>query len=118
MISEQIIIEAYVIAYLDDLGYRVYGEVPKSTEGEFVTVERTGAGWKNQIDSATLAVQAWADTMLEAATLADAVAEDLRSMIGEDEISSVSVTGPYNYTDPRTNKYRYQAAVYVVYYKE
>ena len=112
------IIESYVIAYLDDLGYRVSAEVPKSTGGEFITVERTGSERTNQIDRATLAVQAWADTMESAATLAEDVAEDLRDMIGEDEISSVSVTGPYNYTDPKTSKYRYQATVYVVFYRE
>ena len=112
------VIEAYVVQYLTDQGFAAYGEVPRETGGEFVTVEKTGGSQPDHIDHATLAVQSWADTMLGASQLADAVAGALRGMIEADTISAVSVNGPYNYTDPSREKYRCQSVAEIVYYSE
>lgn len=112
------VIETYVVQYLTDRGYAAYGEVPRTIGGEFVTVEKAGGSQPNHIDRATLAVQCWADTMLRAAELSDDVADAIRELAEEDAISRVSVTGPYNFTDPSREKYRYQMVAEIVYYND
>lgn len=112
------IIEAYVVQYLLDEGVTAYGEVPKSTAGSFVTVERTAGGETEHIDHATLAIQSWSDTMLSAARLDETVRGLMADLITDTTVSSVSLNSSYNYTNPNTTKYRYQSVYDIVYYND
>ena len=111
-------IEACVVYHLTTNGFDAYGEVPKTTGGEFVTIERTGGGETNHIERATLAVQSWADTMLDAVKLDSAVADAMESLVEYESVSACRRNGSYNYTNPATNKYRYQSVYEVIYYRE
>ena len=64
---------------------------------------------KCTIKSATFAIQSYADSMFEAASLNEVVKEKMLDIIGEKEITKVSLNSDYNFTDTATKKYRYQA---------
>ena len=84
--------------------------------GEYVVIEKTGSDRANLIDSATVAIQSYADSMFNAATLNQNVKTAMYNAVSLSEIASVKLNSDYNYTDTTTKKYRYQAVFDVVYY--
>ncbi len=103
-------IEAIIIRYLnEELGVPVYAEVPAKAEKEFCVIEKTGSSVQNYIRSATVAVQSYAGTMLNAAKLNERVIQAMENLSGLEEVSSCSLNSDYNYTDTSTKRYRYQA---------
>ena len=110
-------IEEYVIASLTgQLSVPVSGDVPSPKPASFVTVEKTGGGSSNTIQSATLAVQAWAESRDAAALLCAAVETAMDGIVAHPEISRCSLSSSYNFTDTSTKRYRYQALFDVVHY--
>lgn len=94
-------LEQTIIAYLLDRGFDVYAEAPSSSGGTFVTVERTGGyALHRRIEHATVAVQSWAPSTLEASDLAAAVDAALLEM--PDHVEAVSFAG-------RNSLYRFNA---------
>lgn len=98
---------------------KAYMEEPESPPGSYILLEKTGGSQLNQIKNATFAVQCYGTTLLEAATLADAVNNYMLAL--PTEVPSISRcfvnAGPYNFTDEETHRYRYQG-VYNLVYKE
>lgn len=97
------------VSHIKRLGHRCSSRVPKSTEGTFVTVERTGGPSASCVDHPVIAIQTWADTESDA----EALANDLRiSLLYEGKpkgVRSISVnSGPYAFFDNNTGKPRYQ----------
>lgn len=93
----------------------VYMEVPPDPPGGFVVLEKTGGSKRNFIRHATFAVQAYGKSLHEAAALCDEAWEAAEGMIALPEIFAVSLDGGYNFTDPETKRYRYQAVCYITY---
>lgn len=110
-------IEAFVIDYLDGaLSVPVSGDTPHPMPNTFVTVEKTGGGRSNKIDSATLAIQSWAETRAAAAELNETVKQAMENIVEENEISRSDLDSDYNYTDEDTKRFRYQAVFDLVYF--
>lgn len=109
-------VEAALIAWLPDkVGVPCYADVPKDRPSEFVTVERTGGEAGLGADRPNLAVQAWAETRLDASNLAAKVKDAL--ILDSWEIAEVckcSVTSVYNFADPSSRMARYQIDVSMV----
>ena len=111
------LIEEFVVHYLDtELTVPVSGAVPSPLPATFVTVERTGGSASNKLRTATLAIQAWAESIDEAANLCADVVEAMDGIIAEDEISRCTLNASYNFTDTTTKHCRYQAVFDVVHY--
>lgn len=111
------LIEEFVVKYLDDeLSVPVSGEIPSPMPDTFITVERTGGSITNKIRTATLAIQAWAESIDAAANLCALVTETMENIVGEDEISRCTLDSSYNFTDTTTKHCRYQAVFDVVHY--
>lgn len=114
-------IEETIIRYLSGKGIAggaVYAEAPEGINGEFVTIQMTGHSFRNQMHTAEIAVQAWADTKAEAAALSESAAECLLKMPEEEaEVSAVHLTNEYDFSDDRTKKYRYQAIYETAYFE-
>lgn len=114
-------IELTVIKYLSNLcdPIPVYAEMPAEMPGTFVIVEKTGSNRDNSINAATIAVQSYAPTMYEAATLNETIknfmdalpyAQQVFRWLDEYEtIFRCKLNSDYNYTDTSMKKYRYQA---------
>lgn len=110
-------IEKILLDYLtDELSVPVVMEIPPNPVSTFVLLEKTGSNEVNRIKSATFAVQSYAPSMYEAASLNEDVKAALDASVSLPEISSAKLNSDYNYTDTTTKHYRYQAVFDFVYY--
>lgn len=112
-------IETTTIGYLSQvMDVPVYGEVPPDPPEAFVLVEKTGGARANYIWSATLAVQSWHRGSLNSALeLSGQVTQAMFDMVGDlSSIGGVRLNSEYNWTDPESKYYRYQAVFDVTHY--
>ncbi len=111
-------IEAVIIKYLsENLSIPVYAEVPEKAEKSFCIVEKTGSSTQNYIRSATIAVQSYAGSLLEAAKLNEKVILAMEELPGLENVSSCDLNSDYNYTDTTTKRYRYQAVFDITHFE-
>lgn len=110
----EVIVYNYLKNELEDVP--VYMEIPELLPGKFVVIEKTGSGIENHIKSATFAIQSYADSMFNAASLNEVVKEKMLDIIGEKEVTKVSLNSDYNFTDVNIKKYRYQAVFDIKHY--
>ncbi len=109
-------IEKIIADYLDsNLSVPVSLEVPER-KTSYVVVEKTGSSERNQIFTATLAVQSYAPTLYEAALLNEAVKKVMRSAAKLTKVSACKLNTDYNFTDTDTKQYRYQAVYNLTHY--
>lgn len=104
MIEE--IIKNYLDGHLNVPSFLVRPENPPD---KYVLFEKTGGSELNHIDGATFAFQSYAPSLFEAAKLNVHVKAYLNEMIFFTGISKAKLNSDYNYTDPETKEYRYQA---------
>lgn len=91
-----------------------FATVPKDRPKRFVTFERTGGSIDTFRDLPTFAIQSWAQTVAEAAALADEVRAVLPRLVELADVAKVTVGGTYNFPDPGTKQARYQTVVDLV----
>lgn len=82
----------------------------------YVLIEKVGGGQKNQLKSATVAVQSYGPSLYEAAKLNEQVKEAMLELVTVDAVSGISLNSDYNFTDTETKSYRYQAVFDINYY--
>ena len=110
-------IEEFIVDYLGGaLSVPVSGDVPSPILASFVTVEKTGGRRENKISSATIAVQAWAESRAEAADLCAEVEAAMEAIVEELEISRCALDSSYNFPDLSRKKPRYQAVFSITHY--
>lgn len=110
-------IEETILNYLSDaLDAPVSMEVPPEPPGRFVVLEKTGSSRTDHICSAVIAVQSYAESLLEAARLNERVKEAMEGLDELDEIAAVRLNTDCNFTDPSTKRYRYQAVFDITHY--
>jgi hypothetical protein len=112
-------IEKTVKDYLADaLDVPVWMEKPKTEElpEEYVLLEKTGSSEGNCIYRATLAIQSYAGSMYDAASLNEAVKTVMKGLVAMPEVGKVKLNTDYNFTDTKTKEYRYQAVYDLVHY--
>lgn len=110
-------IEKIVIDYLEMvLEVPVFMERPEKAPKKYVIVEKTGSSRENFIKSATLALKSHADSLLHAAELNEKVKEAMDSIVTLDAVSRSELNSDYNFTDPTSKTYRYQAVYDLVHY--
>lgn len=83
--------------------------------GRFLLIQKTGSSRTNFIDRATFAFQSYDATLYKAAEFNEMVKTAVFSLISHDDISAVKLVTDYNFTDPTTKEYRYQA-IFDIYY--
>lgn len=110
-------IEKVILDYLEDeLDIPCFMEVPQNPPTMFIVIEKTSAGRENYIDSSTLAIQSYAESLYSAASLSEAVKTAMFDSITLDEVASCRLNSEYNFTDPRMKQYRYQAVFDLTHY--
>ena len=105
---------------LDYLGAKlsVPVETPEIPPREYVLIDKTGSSETNHIDRATLAIQSVSSVSLyRAAEINEAVKAAMEDILALPQISRAKRNTDYNFTNPQTKQYRYQA-VYDMTYKE
>lgn len=93
----------------------VYMERPETLPAKYVILEKTGSGEENKIYSATFVVQSYAPSLYEAAALNDMLKSYMENLPDERDVSACDCNSDYNYTDPETRDYRYQAVFDITY---
>lgn len=110
-------IEKIILDHLaSELSVPVYLERPENPDDKYVLFEKTGSSVNNHIYSATLAIQSIAPSLYEAASLNELVKVAMDKAIELDVITHSELNSDYNYTNPTSKTYRYQAVYDVVFY--
>lgn len=110
-------IEKILFDYLtENAGVQVYLE-KRDASGEYIVIEKTGSRTADKIETATIAIQSYADSMHRAASINEAVKDLMQDTLTLPEISAVRLNTDYNYTDITTKIYRYQAVYDITYYR-
>lgn len=109
-------IEKVLLDYLGTaLSVPVYMEVPEEPPERYVLLEKTGGSRENHIESATFAIQSYAESLYEAAGLNERVKETMDGIAALDSVFSSKRNADYNFTDTAKKKYRYQAVYNLTY---
>ncbi len=109
-------IEKIIYDYLTDQGFSAYMQKPKDPPSEYVLIEKTGSSRTNYINSATIALQSYAESLYSAAVLNEAVKEAMDNSIVLNDICAARLDSDYNFTDTTTKEYRYQAVYDITHY--
>lgn len=95
----------------------VYGEEPESPPKTYILVEKTGGSGEAYLRQATIALKCYAESLAKAEELAERVLGLTWDLADGNIITDVNLAGgPYNYTDTRTHRYRYQIVLDVHHY--
>ena len=97
---------------LDYLSEKLDCPVIMERDGEtapFVLIQKTGSDRENRINSATIALQSYSDTLYNAALLNENVISAISDMVELDTIFKVNLNSDYEFTNRETKEYRYQA---------
>lgn len=106
----------YLNTALSDQSVAVYMETPEKVPEKYVLLEKTGSGVNNHIYRARLAIQSISSKSLyDAASLNEAVKTAMDNIIESQDISRSELNSDYNFTNPETKQYRYQAVYDLVY---
>lgn len=91
-------------------------EVPEDPKPEqYVVVEKTGSSVYNHLHSDSIAVQSCAGSLYAAALLNESVKATMSDLIADHRISRCKLDTDYNFTDPQSKQYRYQAIFRITY---
>lgn len=104
-------IEKIVIDYLNtqNIG-SAFAEVPvKPSSPKYIVVERTGGSISNTIETATIAIQSYDESLYKAAQLNELVKTAMLNITASTEIMACYLNSDYNFTNATTKQYRYQA---------
>lgn len=111
-------IEEIVLGHLlKTMKCQVYMETPeRNAPAEYILLEKTGSSNENMITTSTFAVQSISTSMLGAAKLNETMKAAMSTLIEHDSIARCKLDSDYNYSDPETTKYRYQAVYDITHY--
>lgn len=94
----------------------VYMERPeKLPDGKYIVIERTSGSRSNFVRTAQITIQSYADTLAKACELNAEVENAMFDLVTVDSVSRCELNSSYNYTNPTTRQYRYQAVFDVTY---
>lgn len=114
----ELTIKNYLSQELAETGIGVGLELPPGKDpAKYVVIEKTGSSKPNRLPNATLAIQSFGPTLYEAALLNETIKTIMEGAVSLDDISKVSLNSDYNFTDPDTKRYRYQAIFNIWYYE-
>lgn len=112
--------ELIVLNHLKNaLDVPVFMERPASQKVEsYVLVELVGGDAENFLRFANFAIQSYAPTLYKASVLNNRVMNVMTELIKNNEVTKVKLNSYYNFTDPDTKEYRYQAIYNLVLFGE
>lgn len=109
----ELIIRKYLVSKLE---IPVVLEHQKNLPKRYILLEKTSGKRNNYLNSSTIAIQSYAESLLEAAKLNEKIKNIMYDLIEVDEVSRVDLNSDYNFTDTETKQYRYQAVFDINYY--
>lgn len=111
-------VEEIILEYLHENlpeGIEAYMEHPEGEDPKkMVVVEKTSSTEHDLVETSMLAIQSYGPTLYEAAQLNEIVKRLMREAVKLTGVSACKINTDYNYTNPATKEYRYQAVFDVV----
>ncbi|WIK58859.1 hypothetical protein CJ184_006330 [Actinotignum urinale] len=92
----------------------VCADVPKTRPKRFITLERTGGRQTRFLDYPQIAVQAWAESKLDASELAYQARQATLGLVLAPWVAAVTPGGLYSFPDPESRQARYQFTLELV----
>lgn len=109
-------IEKIILDYLtENIDIPSYLERPEVKPERCILFEKTSGGKENLINSATFAFQSYGTSLYDSALINEELKEVIEKMVELPDIGGVKFNTDYNFTNPRTKEYRYQA-VFDIYF--
>lgn len=109
-------IEVDVIKYLSAaLKVSVTAEKPIEKPTEYVVIETIDSGRINYIDSVTISIMSYSNTLLKASKLDAKVRGAMYDIISLDNVSSCKLGGGSQAIDKQTKEYAYESIFNIVY---
>ena len=100
-----------------EFDYPAYMERPQTAIDTFFVIEKISGSRDEQIDFARVAVQTFAPSMYQAASLCEQLNDEmLNNFVTLPNITKVKLNSSYDHTDTTTKKYRYQSLFEIYYY--
>lgn len=114
----EVTLKEYLESKLVSPAVPIYFEIPAGlTEKDFIILEKTGGGGDSKVYSATVAVQSYAASLYAAADLNERVKSIMETFAEETaSVSLCELNSDYNFTDPDSKRYRYQAVYNIIHY--
>lgn len=114
---EKTVLDFLIMQDFEGVNGNVFLEAPERPPERYILVEKTGSGRENRIDNVSMAIQSISSkSLLEAAFINSMVKEAMEGMPYEmPGVYSCRLDTDYNFTNPATKQYRYQA-VYNIFY--
>jgi hypothetical protein len=110
-------IRDWLAGHLESAGVDVFVTVPADKPGRFFLVDKLGSTTSDRITTTHIAIQSWAESTAEAASLNEYVKQlMLDYFVEDDNVSSVRLNSDYPYPDTKTKHPRYQAVFDIVAY--
>ena len=110
----EIILKDYLEKALD---VPVLLEVPQNPPESYILIDKTGSsGRVHNIQTATVAIQSYAPSMLLAAELNEKVKDAMEMLVILPTVSRSELNTDYNFADTQRKLYRYQAVFDIVHY--
>lgn len=109
-------IEKTVLSYLNEvLSVPVYMEKPRVPPEKYVLIEKIGGARENFINSATMTLQSYAESLYLACALNEEVKSAMDNIVILNEIAKSKYNTDYEFTDTTKKQYRYQAVYDLTY---
>lgn len=110
-------IEIILLDYLKTtLHVPVFTEKQPSLNDKHIVIEKTGSSEKDHIQTATVTIQSYANSLYDAALLNEQVKQAMKQIVELDNVSSSKLNSDYNFTDTTKKQYRYQAVYDLVFF--
>ncbi len=110
-------IELLIKSFLESkLPQRVYMEFPSKPPERFFLLRRSGQGREDMLETSTLVLDSYAESLLEAARLNEIGKAAMDELSELDEITSSKRSGDYPLEDVQNKRYRYQAVQTITHY--
>jgi hypothetical protein len=111
-------IEKVLLDYLNasELSVKAYAQRPENEPKSYVLIDKTGSERTNKIEAATIAIQSYAPTLFEAASLNEEVKAIMDEFVEEPSVGRVRLATDYNFTSTTAKRYRYQAVYNITHY--
>lgn len=113
---EKTILNYLISENLPGIANNIFMEVPSNPPSKYIVIEKTGGGEDDLLNNPAIAIQSISkNSLYEAAEINEQIKESMKSMPESQDVYGVKLQSDYNFTNPATKEYRYQAVFLITY---
>ena len=108
-------IDEYIIKKVEHIA-PAYAEKPENAEGEYLVVDLISVSSQNYLNSATVAIRSYADSMADASDLNAAVMSYMNDFWTDPKIARCKIDTSYQINNPSVAQYKWQCIYNITHY--